>query len=233
MGIIKDVIIILSLIFIIKFGTGLINYYYNFYHIYKYLNYEQKIEYFKNINVIKLCEGVKQESIKIRTLCNYTIKTCIKMTYIWLLFLLSIYKSLNSTTRELDENLISLDIIEYIDNHIVNTTILDDNINEIINTDNNSNESEMFIPSETSNNNSKEEELDNTSEHHETIDEYVIMPNIQETNQIKIIEEPIELDINDIEFGVILENFNKEEEQKEEKKEKTNTTRRLIAKKKK
>lgn len=231
MGIFNDVIIILSLIFIIKFGTGLINYYYNFYHIYKYLNYEQKIEYFKNINVIKLCEEIKKKSMKIRTICNYTIKTCIKMTYIWLLFLLSIYKSLNSTTRELDENLISLDIIEYIDNHIVNTTILDDNINEIINTDNNSNESEMFIPSETSN---SKEDSDNISEHHETIDEYVIIPNIQETNQIKIIEEPIELDINDIEFGVILENFNKEEqkEQKEEK-EKTNTTRRLIAKKKK
>lgn len=219
MGAFKDVLIIITIIFIIKFGTGIINYYYNFYHIYKYLNYEQKVEYFKNINITKYFEIIKDKSIQIRTISNYIIKTSIKITYIWLLFLLSIYKTINSTNSELDENLISLDIIEYIDDNIVNTNVLDNNINEIINSESSSEKDEIFKPE------IKIEKYESDSE--ELIEEYVIVEN-------KNSEEPIELDVNEIEFGEILEIFTRDSNNNQDnKQEEIKTTNRLVAKKKK
>ena len=44
----NDFIIIIFLFGIIIYGTKLINYYYNFYHIYNYLDNEQKLGYFKS-----------------------------------------------------------------------------------------------------------------------------------------------------------------------------------------
>ncbi len=50
----NDIIQSLIIIFIIMYGTKLVNYYYNFYHIYNYLDYEQKLGYFKSNCVINL-----------------------------------------------------------------------------------------------------------------------------------------------------------------------------------
>ena len=43
-----DIILALFTGFFIYFGTKFVNYYYNFYHIYRYLDSYQKLSYFKN-----------------------------------------------------------------------------------------------------------------------------------------------------------------------------------------
>ena len=58
----NDYVISILILGIIIYGTKLINYYYNFYHIYNYLDYEQKLGYFKYNCLIELIS--KYPSVK-------------------------------------------------------------------------------------------------------------------------------------------------------------------------
>lgn len=87
----NDLGISIILVGIIYFGTKLVNYYYNFYHIYKFLDYEQKLGYFKNYQIITLIS--KNKFIK-RIIIYYILIPLIKITYLLILLLITLLYSL-------------------------------------------------------------------------------------------------------------------------------------------
>ena len=79
------------ILFIMIAGTTFVNYYYNFYHIYKYLDYDQKLGYFKNTFVINICS--KYIFVK-KILVYYILIPIIKINYYIILIFITLLYSL-------------------------------------------------------------------------------------------------------------------------------------------
>lgn len=79
------------LIGIIYFGTRLVNYYYNFYHIYKYLNQEQKLGYFKNNYLVNI---ITKNNIVKKIIVKYILIPIIKINYVFILLFITLLYSL-------------------------------------------------------------------------------------------------------------------------------------------
>lgn len=159
---------------IIIFGTKLINYYYNFYHIYNYLDNEQKIGYFKSnylVNIISKYPLVK------KIIVYYFLIPLIKINYLFIsIFITMLYslcyfefkKILNEQSKKnkkniknkkktynliLSETSSTNDLINL--NNLNNTTELTNSINDINNEINTNN---------TNISNDDEHEYDNKNE---------------------------------------------------------------------
>ena len=76
---------------IIIYGTKLINYYYNFYHIYNYLDYEQKLGYFKSNNLVNLIS--KYIFVK-KIIVYYFLIPVIKLNYLFISIFITLLYSL-------------------------------------------------------------------------------------------------------------------------------------------
>lgn len=90
-----DILIALSAGLFIHFGTRVVNFYFNFYHIFKYLDSYQKLNYFKSNNlVLTLIKFTKVKNIII----NYILIPIIKINYV----IISIFTSILYTLCEDD-----------------------------------------------------------------------------------------------------------------------------------
>ncbi len=87
----SDIILAFITGFFIYFGTKFVNYYYNFYHIYRYLDSYQKLNYFKNISVINYLN--KNIDIK-KKIIYYFFIPLIKLNYLVISLFVSIVYSL-------------------------------------------------------------------------------------------------------------------------------------------
>jgi len=76
---------------IMYFGTKLINYYYNFYHIYNYLDYQEKLGYFKNN---KLVNFISKYIFLKRIIVYYIIIPLIKINYLFIFLFITMLYSL-------------------------------------------------------------------------------------------------------------------------------------------
>ncbi len=86
-----EIIICFGIIFFMYVGTKTVNYYYNFYHIYTFLDYEQKMSYFKNTPLINLIS--KNILIKKITV-NYILIPIIKISYVVVFLFITLLYSL-------------------------------------------------------------------------------------------------------------------------------------------
>lgn len=86
-----DIIHCMILLSIIYFGTVLVNYYYKFYHIYKFLDHEQKIGYFKNNRIVNI---ISQNLIFKNIFINYILTPLIKINYVFILLFITLLYSL-------------------------------------------------------------------------------------------------------------------------------------------
>lgn len=77
--------------FIIIFGTKLTNYYYNFYHIYKYLDYDQKLGYFRSNYLVNIIS--KYPLIK-KIIVYYFLIPIIKLNYLFISIFITLLYSL-------------------------------------------------------------------------------------------------------------------------------------------
>ena len=87
----NDCIISIIILGIIFFGTKLVNYYYNFYHIYNYLDYEQKLGYFKSTNLINL---ISKYPIVKKIIVYYFLIPIIKLNYLFISTFITLLYSL-------------------------------------------------------------------------------------------------------------------------------------------
>ena len=87
----NDCIISIIILGIIFFGTKLVNYYYNFYHIYNYLDYEQKLGYFKSTNLINL---ISKYPIVKKIIVYYFLIPIIKFNYLFISTFITLLYSL-------------------------------------------------------------------------------------------------------------------------------------------
>lgn len=76
---------------IIIYGTKLINYYYNFFHIYNYLDYEQKMGYFKSNYLVNI---VSKHPIIKKIIVYYFLIPLIKMNYLFISIFITMLYSL-------------------------------------------------------------------------------------------------------------------------------------------
>jgi hypothetical protein len=76
---------------IIYFGTVLVNYYYKFYHIYKFLDHEQKLDYFKNNCIVNI---ISKNLIFKNIIINYVLTPLIKINYVFILLFITLLYSL-------------------------------------------------------------------------------------------------------------------------------------------
>ena len=79
------------LIGMMYFGTKLINYYYNFYHIYRYLDYDQKLGYFKSNILINI---ISKNIVVKRLIVYYMIIPLIKINYLFIQIFITLLYSL-------------------------------------------------------------------------------------------------------------------------------------------
>lgn len=86
-----DILIALGAGLFIHFGTKIINFYFNFYHIFKYLDSYQKLNYFKNNTVILILN--KFSKIK-NIIINFILIPVIKINYLIISIFTSILYSL-------------------------------------------------------------------------------------------------------------------------------------------
>ena len=130
-----DISISIIICFFIHCGSKMVNYYYNFYHIYRYLDTYQKLNYFKNIKLIKYLN--KYTKIK-NFFIYYILIPTIKLNYI----IISLFTSMLYSLCEKDfENFIAkrgmmINLNKSrtnIDNH--NPAIYNKNVLEELNTD--------------------------------------------------------------------------------------------------
>ncbi len=87
----NDLYLIILTGFFVYYSTKFINYYYNFYHIYRYLDSSQKLGYFKNISLIYLLN--KYEKVK-KILIFYILVPAIKFNYLLISLFVSLLYSL-------------------------------------------------------------------------------------------------------------------------------------------
>ena len=87
----NNIISIIMLLISIVLGTKFVNYYYNFYHIYTYLDYEQKLSYFKNTYLINM---VSKYSVVKKITVHYILIPIIKINYIIILVFITLLYSL-------------------------------------------------------------------------------------------------------------------------------------------
>ena len=135
----NDIFLVLLTGFSVFYLTKFINYYYNFYHMYRYLDSSQKLGYFKNISLIYFIN--KYEKIK-KTLIFYFLVPAIKFNYL----LISLFVSLLYSLCEDDFK-------EYLDNRNINieNNLLNDKENKVekenklINNQENLKQSELII----------------------------------------------------------------------------------------
>ncbi len=92
-----DMFIAISAIFFIHFGTKLVNFYFNFYHIYKYLDSYQKLNYFKKNDIILFLS--KSKNFK-NIIIYYLLIPIIKINYL----IISLFTSVLYTLCEDDFN---------------------------------------------------------------------------------------------------------------------------------
>lgn len=76
---------------IIIYGTKLINYYYNFFHIYNYLDYEQKMGYFKSNYLVNV---VSKHPIIKKIIVYYFLIPLIKINYLFISIFITMLYSL-------------------------------------------------------------------------------------------------------------------------------------------
>ncbi len=138
-----DIILALFTGFFIYFGTKFVNYYYNFYHIYRYLDSYQKLNYFKNISIINYLN--KNIDVK-KKIIYYFFIPLIKLNYLIISLFVSIVYSL--CEDDFTEYLQKKNLVLTSSNTNSNTTH-DDNIKETnTNTNTNTNtynQSELLI----------------------------------------------------------------------------------------
>ena len=72
-------------------GTKIINYYYNFYHIYTFLNWNQKISYFKNTWIVEI---LSKNALVKKIIVSYFLIPLIKINYIFIYLLVALLCSL-------------------------------------------------------------------------------------------------------------------------------------------
>ena len=87
----NDIIQSTIILIIIIYGTKLTNYYYNFYHIYNYLDYEQKLGYFKYnylVNFISTSVFIK------KIIVYYFLIPIIKLNYLFISIFITLLYSL-------------------------------------------------------------------------------------------------------------------------------------------
>jgi hypothetical protein len=87
----NDIIQSTIILIIIIYGTKLTNYYYNFYHIYNYLDYEQKLGYFKYNYLVNLIS--KYVFIK-KIIVYYFLIPIIKLNYLFISIFITLFYSL-------------------------------------------------------------------------------------------------------------------------------------------
>ena len=87
----NDIIQSTIILIIIIYGTKLTNYYYNFYHIYNYLDYEQKLGYFKYNYLVNLIS--KYVFIK-KIIVYYFLIPIIKLNYLFISIFITLLYSL-------------------------------------------------------------------------------------------------------------------------------------------
>lgn len=136
------------LLTIIYYGTKLVNYYYNFYHIYNFLDNDQKLSYFKNTTLINFLKSKKNLR---KIVMNFILIPIIKITYLFILLLITLLYSLYYNELKDLETKNTNQKIEILND---NTEFLNDNT-EILN-DNNLEENFNIISSNNSNDNLNE-----------------------------------------------------------------------------
>ncbi len=145
----SDIILALITGFFIYFGTKFVNYYYNFYHIYRYLDSYQKLNYFKNISIINYLN--KNIDVK-KKIIYYFFIPLIKLNYLIISLFVSIVYSL--CEDDFTEYLQKKNLVLTSSNTNSNTThddniketITNTNTNTITNTNTNTyNQSELLI----------------------------------------------------------------------------------------
>lgn len=87
----NDFIQSLIILLIILYGTKLVNYYYNFYHIYNYLDYEQKLGYFKSNYLINL---ISKYTVVKKIIVHYILIPIIKLNYLFISIFITLLYSL-------------------------------------------------------------------------------------------------------------------------------------------
>lgn len=87
----NDYLISIIILATIIFGTRLVNYYYNFYHIYNYLDYEQKISYFKSNYLINM---ISKYHIVKKVVVYYLLIPLIKFNYLFISIFITLLYSL-------------------------------------------------------------------------------------------------------------------------------------------
>ena len=87
----NDFIQSLIVLLIISYGTKLVNYYYNFYHIYSYLDYEQKQGYFKSNYLINL---ISEYTMIKKIIVHYILIPIIKLNYLFISIFITLLYSL-------------------------------------------------------------------------------------------------------------------------------------------
>ena len=225
------IFIFLFIILITKF----IEYYYKFYHIYKFLDINQKYEYFKNNFIVKsICKSEKIKNIVI----YYFLVPVIKINYVGISLLISLLYSLcekefeqyvtknnmkENNAKDIDNelflNLDSTYINDY-NSNITNIIKLTNNTEEEVNNiheDNNTNDNN------TNDNNVQEDNInlnaeenyyfvDNTNEVDLNLEkelEYLIDSNRDEVkeNNLQNINQIEFIKIDEIDFGNIINNI--------------------------
>ena len=86
-----DFLYCFGLITTMYLGTKLVNYYYNFYHIYKFLDHEQKLGYFKNNYLVGI---ITQNNFIKKMIVYYLLIPLIKINYIFILLFVTLLYSL-------------------------------------------------------------------------------------------------------------------------------------------
>ncbi len=129
-----DILIALSAGLFIHFGTHIVNFYFNFYHIFKYLDSYQKLNYFKNnTTIIMLNKFSKVKNIII----NFVLIPMIKINYL----IISIFTSILYTLCEdefktflkekgIGDNNLPCESNKKSQSEIVNDSIINNKIND-------------------------------------------------------------------------------------------------------
>jgi len=81
----------LILVGFIFFGTKIVNYYYNFYHMYKFLDQKQKLGYFKNNHIVNI---ISKNIIIKKIIVEYVLIPIIKINYVFILLFITLLYSL-------------------------------------------------------------------------------------------------------------------------------------------
>lgn len=119
--VVKDILICGILIGIIYFGTKFVNYYHNFYHIYSFLDNEQKFSYFKNTFIVNLIS--KNKFIKKFTIF-YLLIPIVKLNYLFIqLFITLLYSLCHNEFNKVIQNHIQQEKNNKLKNSVINNLI--------------------------------------------------------------------------------------------------------------